>query len=82
MLALIFLASLLFAGLPACSQDPADVPHARDFGAREMISSIFISPLPDAPFHATVTTAQRSRVEIAGSWFATVRGEFIKSAAD
>jgi len=54
-MSLIFLASLLFAALPACSQDPADVPHARDFGAREMISSIFISPLPNAPFQATVT---------------------------
>jgi hypothetical protein len=56
MLSLIFLVSLLFAGLPACSQDPTDVPHARDFGAREMISSIFIPPLPNAPFQATVTT--------------------------
>ena len=56
MLSLICLASLLFAALPACSQDPTDVPHARDFGAREMISSIFISPLPNAPFQATVAT--------------------------
>lgn len=56
MLSFAFLASLLFAALPAFSQDPTDVPHARDFGAREMISSIFISPLPDAPFRATVTT--------------------------
>jgi hypothetical protein len=54
-MSLILLASLLFAALPACSQDPTDVPHARDFGAREMISSIFISPLPNAPFQATVT---------------------------
>jgi hypothetical protein len=54
-MSLILLASLVFAALPACSQDPTDVPHARDFGAREMISSIFISPLPNAPFQATVT---------------------------
>jgi len=53
---LLFLASLLLACLLAYSQDPTDVPHARDFGAREMISSIFISPLPSAPFQATVTT--------------------------
>src|SRR5262245_20859829 len=56
MLSSMFLVSLLFAVLPAVSQDPTDVPHARDFGAREMISSIFISPLPDAPFQATITT--------------------------
>ena len=56
MWSLLFMASLLLAALPASSQDPTDVPHARDFGARETISSIFISPLPNAPFQATVTT--------------------------
>ena len=45
----------VFAGFPANAQSPEDVLHAPDGNSREMISSIFISPLPTAPFQATVT---------------------------
>lgn len=44
-----------FIGLFTEAQNNNEVLHARDFNAREMISSIFISPLPNASFQAIVT---------------------------
>ena len=43
------------AGLLLQAQSPSEVLHAPDGNSREMISSIFISPLANAPFQATVT---------------------------
>lgn len=37
------------------AQSPEEVFHTPDGNSREMISSIFIPPLPNAPFQATVT---------------------------
>ena len=53
---LLFVAAwFVLASFPAGAQSPEDVFHAPDGNSREMISSIFISPLPNAPFQATVT---------------------------
>jgi hypothetical protein len=43
------------ASLAALAQSPDKVLHAPDGNSREMITSIFISPLANAPFQATVT---------------------------
>src|SRR5579862_8882945 len=53
---LLVAAVFVFGGVIAGAQNNNEVLHARDFNARETISSIFISPLPNAPFQATVTT--------------------------
>ena len=47
---LTFLSSSLLA------QGPEDALHAPDGGTREMLMSIFIPPLPGAPFQATLDT--------------------------
>ncbi|HZP23731.1 MAG TPA: hypothetical protein VFB04_09805 [Terriglobales bacterium] len=52
---LLVAAVFVFGGVIAGAQNNNEVLHARDFNARETISSIFISPLPNAPFQATVT---------------------------
>ena len=46
---------LIPAGVPAHAQSPEDVLHAPDGNSREMIQSILIPPLTNAPFLATVT---------------------------
>lgn len=43
------------ASFQAQAQSPEDVLHAPDGNSREMISSILIPPLTNAPFQATVT---------------------------
>jgi hypothetical protein len=43
------------AGSLMQAQSTDDILHAPDGNSREMITSIFISPLPNAPFQATVT---------------------------
>jgi hypothetical protein len=52
---LLLAACSLRASLPAQAQSTEDVLHAPDGNSREMITSIFISPLASAPFQATVT---------------------------
>ncbi len=49
-------ACLMFGTLPASAQNPDDVYHAPDGNSREMISSIYLTPLAGAPFQATITT--------------------------
>jgi len=48
-------AALLLTGSLVAAQSPGDVYHAPDGNSREMITSIYISPLANAPFQATVT---------------------------
>jgi len=48
-------AALLLTGSLVAAQSPEDVYHAPDGNSREMITSIYISPLANAPFQATVT---------------------------
>jgi hypothetical protein len=57
-LSFLLVVGLFSASLSAQSQAPSpeDALHAPDGGAREMIMSIFISPLTGAPFQATVNT--------------------------
>jgi hypothetical protein len=52
---LLIAASLVVASLLARAQSTEDVFHAPDGNSKEMISSIFIPPLANAPFQATVT---------------------------
>lgn len=54
---LVFSASFLNA------QTSAEVLHAPDGNTREITSSIFIPPLPNAPFSATVTTVWTKQLE-------------------
>ncbi len=55
-LSLLFIAAcFLSASLQAQAQSPEEVLHAPDGNSREMISSILIPPLTNAPFQATVT---------------------------
>jgi hypothetical protein len=52
---LLAAASFLSASVLAQAQSPEDVLHAPDGNSREVIQSIFIPPLTNAPFQATVT---------------------------
>ncbi len=51
----LLVATCFLASSLAWAQSPEDVLHAPDGNSREMITSIFISPLANAPFQATVT---------------------------
>jgi hypothetical protein len=52
---LLIAVCLLFASYLAQAQSPEEVLHAPDGNSREMIQSILIPPLTNAPFQATVT---------------------------
>ena len=52
---LLVAACFLSASLLAQAQSPEEVLHAPDGNSREIISSILIPPLTNAPFQATVT---------------------------
>ncbi len=52
---LLVAASFFSAGVLAQAQSPEDVFHAPDGNSREVIQSILIPPLTNAPFQATVT---------------------------
>src|ERR1700744_207721 len=47
----------------AQQQSPADAPHAPDGTTMERINNIYIAPLPNAPFTATVTAAWTRTLE-------------------
>ena len=51
-----FATTLAFASRVAFTQAPPQPLHAPDGGTREILTSIFIPPLPDAPFSASVNT--------------------------
>lgn len=56
-LSLVFLvACALVAVSQAQTQSPEDVYHAPDGNSREMITSIYLTPLTGAPFQATILT--------------------------
>jgi len=58
---LIGLAALSISS--AASQIPVEVRHAPDGGTKTIITSIFIPPLPNAPFTATVNTEWTRRLD-------------------
>jgi hypothetical protein len=61
---LVFLIAFAVLSIPsAIAQTSEEVRHAPDGGTREMIISIFIPPIPNAPFTATVNTEWTRRFE-------------------
>jgi hypothetical protein len=59
-----FLIAFAVLSIPsAIAQTSEEVRHAPDGGAREMIVSIFIPAIPNAPFTATVNTEWTRRLE-------------------
>jgi hypothetical protein len=59
-----FLIAFAVLSIPsAIGQTSEEVRHAPDGGTREMIVSIFIPPIPNAPFTATVNTEWTRRLE-------------------
>jgi hypothetical protein len=55
MRSVMLIVALFVSSQFTCAQSPEDVYHAPDGNTREMITSIFISPVTNAPFQATVT---------------------------
>jgi hypothetical protein len=58
--------ALALSSRTALTQAPAEPSHAPDGGSREMISSIAIPPMPNAPFSATVETEWTRYLENGG----------------
>lgn len=86
---LLLLSTLVISTSFLTAQTSDEGVHAPDGGTMEIISSIFIPPLPNAPFSATVTAVWTKQLEervlpikIIALLCETAMGAFFRNAAD